>query len=53
MFVAGVVLGTLVGGALGVVALSLASMSRSADDLVDREAWVRDQPTDRVTHRAS
>ena len=41
MFVAGVIVGTFFGGALGVVAVSLASMSRSADDLAESEAWAR------------
>ena len=54
MFVAGVIVGTMVGGALGVVAVSLASMSRSADDLAEREAWARrDEADGRVASRAS
>ena len=53
MFVAGVIVGTFVGGALGVVAVSLASMSRSADDLAEREAWARQEAAERVPSHAS
>ncbi len=54
MFVAGVIVGTFFGGALGVVAISLASMSRSADDLAESEAWARHEATERrVASRAS
>ena len=48
MLVAGLIAGTFVGAALGVMALSLASMSRSADDLVQREVWARQDAAERV-----
>ena len=48
MLVTGLIVGTLVGGSLAVVAMSLAAMSRSADDLVEREAWARRDVAGRV-----